>query len=270
MCNSCSTFLPYEIAKSIVTSVYTLNKGDTTIKNDMDSIRICNHCMGLLETRRRVQISQIEKPLICQMYEQLHKVKCELEPLVDLYKKMYDSIMDGDSKYSLQDAQSLRASIAKHAEQLDIISKRILNIPEDETNLKIQAAIRQATYQYIKEYVLNQPVLPTPAEIEKIKKGRSYRVTEVHQPLGIPKIRKVAVTTGWSPDNASENNVPDVSDDPLLQQMNIVRNYIQQARKANRFEEVASLEENLKMLKETYMSQQKRNAGSRNESVGQE
>jgi hypothetical protein len=42
----------------------------------------------------------------------------------------------------------------------------------------------------------------------------------------------------------------------LIEQMNIVRNYIEQARKAQRFEEVESLQENLKMLKETYRQQQ--------------
>lgn len=46
-------------------------------------------------------------------------------------------------------------------------------------------------------------------------------------------------------------------ENPLIEQMQIVRNYIDQARKAHRFEEVASLEENLRMLKETYRQQQR-------------
>lgn len=39
--------------------------------------------------------------------------------------------------------------------------------------------------------------------------------------------------------------------------MKIVRNYIDQARRAERFEEVVSLEENLRMLNENYRQQQR-------------
>jgi len=39
-----------------------------------------------------------------------------------------------------------------------------------------------------------------------------------------------------------------ISDDPMVQQMNIIRNYISKAREANRFDEVSMLESNLRDL----------------------
>jgi len=44
-------------------------------------------------------------------------------------------------------------------------------------------------------------------------------------------------------------------DDPMIQQMNIIRGYIQQARSANRFDEVSMLENNLKELQVEYRRQ---------------
>lgn len=70
------------------------------------------------------------------------------------------------------------------------------------------------------------------------------------------KIKRVAVTTGWSPANVSEGEV----EDPLMQQISNVRNYIEQAKKANRMEEVASLKENLEFLKARYKEQAGRGA----------
>merc|ERR1711913_239961 len=46
-----------------------------------------------------------------------------------------------------------------------------------------------------------------------------------------------------------------VYDDPMIQQMNIIRDYIQQARSANRFDEVSMLENNLKELQVEFRRQ---------------
>lgn len=181
---------------------------------------------------------------------------------------MYNSLTSGDTTFQLQDAQSLRSSIAKQAEVLDAVSKRILAIPPNPEYPKavlLQTSVRRATSQYIKDYLLVLPVLPSPSELDKIKKERAMRNTEVPQYTSITNIKKVAVTTGWSPDNVTEDVIPEISDDPLIQQINIVRNYIEQARKAQRFEEVASLQENLDLLKETYQMQlRETNAGKVN------
>lgn len=164
---------------------------------------------------------------------------------------MYSSLSSGDSTFQLQDAQSLRSSIAKQAEILDVLSKKILAEPVDSNTNKVyhlQNTIRRATSQYIKDYLLVLPVLPTPAELERIKHERLTRNHhETAAPAAFGPVKKLNITTGWSP--SSITNQQSSSDDPLLEQINIVENYIEQAQNAGRFEEVAVLRENLKMLR---------------------
>lgn len=63
---------------------------------------------------------------------------------------------------------------------------------------------------------------------------------------------KLKLEDGWSPvTNANVN-----SDNPMVEQMNIIRNYIKQAKEAYRFSEVASLERNLQELNEEYFKMQ--------------
>lgn len=170
---------------------------------------------------------------------------------------MYSSLISGDSTYHLQDAQTLCSSIAKQAERLDAISKRIQELATDDSlkTLHLQATIRRATSQYIKDCLLMLPSLPSPAELERIRRNRTAAPL-LH--TAVTSVKKVAVTTGWSPDNVTGETVPDIAsdDDPLIQQINIVRNYIEQARKVERFEEVAALQENLNMLKDMYRNRE--------------
>lgn len=172
---------------------------------------------------------------------------------------MYNSLTSGDTTFQIQDAQSLRTSIAKQAETIDAISKQILAIPNEPDQGKaavLQTSIRRAASQYIKDYLLTLPIPPNVAELEKIKKDKATRNVEMPRHSNITNIKKVAVTTGWSPVNVTVDEPEITSDDPLMQQINIVRNYIAQARKAHRYEEVSSLKENLKLLKQAYHKQQ--------------
>lgn len=166
--------------------------------------------------------------------------------------------MSGETTYHLQEAQNLRTTIAKQAEALDTVSKKIAALPVDPDAPKVgslQSSVRKAISHYIKDNLLTLPVLPSPAEVEKIRKERLVKQKESMEPevrATNVKIKRVAVTTGWSPANVAESGD---SEDPLVQQINNVRNYIEQAKKANRMEEVASLKENLEFLKARYREQ---------------
>lgn len=173
---------------------------------------------------------------------------------------MYTSLVSGETTYLLQDLQSLRTTIADKAQMIDTLSKKIASLPIDTETPKaaaLQNSIRKATSIYIKDYLLTLPAPPTVQELERFKKNYLTKSVEDDlTPAPRTSIKKVTVTTGWSPANISNDNIVVEEDDPLLEQMNIVRNYIDQARKAQRFEEVASLQENLEMLKKTYKEQQ--------------
>ncbi|GJQ76321.1 putative metal ion binding protein [Trypoxylus dichotomus] len=241
MCNNCSEFLSYETARIIVIPKYSGDSGiNIPNKGDNDSIRICRHCMVMLENRRFIQMQQMAQPTICLLYEQLQKLKMQVQSSVELYEKMYNSLIAGNTTFHLQDAQSLKTTIAQHAKTLDTLSKNIALVPADPDAPK--------------DYILTLPVLPTLAELEKIKQSRLSYMDEIEKGAEL-SVKKVTVPTGWSP-NVVEAP-PEQDEDPILQQMNIVRNYIEQARKAHRYEEIVSLEENLKLLKESYKQQQK-------------
>ncbi|CAH0550029.1 unnamed protein product [Brassicogethes aeneus] len=256
MCNSCSYFLTYETAQTIVAPVHT-NNGSESQASESESLRICNHCLDMLECRRRVQIEQMMQPLICQLYNHLQTVKSQVQNSVETYHKVYNSLTSGERTYLLQDAQNLRTTIAKNAEILDTLSKKIASMPIEPDTPKqhnLQNSIRKATSIYIKDYLLTLPAPPTVEDLEKIRAEHAMKVVEEdYVPVMRNNIKKVTVTTGWTPTKAENES----DEDPLIEQMNIVKNYIDQARQAQRFEEVVSLQENLKMLKETYMQQQR-------------
>ncbi|KAJ8967405.1 hypothetical protein NQ314_002912 [Rhamnusium bicolor] len=266
MCNSCSYFLPYEIAQTIVAPVNNGSDREPATGKEGDNLRICNHCWNMLDCRRRVQIEQMKQPIICQLYSHLQKNKFHIQNTVDMYEKMYNSLVSGETTYLLQDLQSLRTTIADKAQMIDTLSKKIALLPVDPGMPKaaaLQNNIRKATSVYIKDYLLTLSAPPTVQELEKIKRNRSIGVVEDDIPTPKPSIKKVTVTTGWSPANVTNETTVVEENDPLLEQMNIVRNYIDQARKAQRFEEVASLQENLQLLKKMYREQQKEEYGKK-------
>lgn len=63
------------------------------------------------------------------------------------------------------------------------------------------------------------------------------------------------IVSGWIPSEATINFSD--KDDPMIQQMNIIRGYIKQAKQAQKFDEVTMLEQNLRELSQEYLRQQK-------------
>lgn len=70
----------------IVTTVYT-DMNNLSSKTE-DNLRLCAHCMNKLESRNQVQMLQGTQPLICQLYNRLQKIKCDLQSSVNLYEKV--------------------------------------------------------------------------------------------------------------------------------------------------------------------------------------
>lgn len=88
----------------------------------------------------------------------------------------------------------------------------------------------------------------TQLENSSTTKATTSSVTSLIRPtqLGASLVQE----SGWRPRVKGES-VKD-SQDPMIQQMNIIRDYIHQAREANKLDEVRMLENNLKELQEEY------------------
>lgn len=62
------------------------------------------------------------------------------------------------------------------------------------------------------------------------------------------------IDSGWKPMEIGSNKTS--FDDPMLQQINIIRGYVKQAKQAQKYDEVRMLEENLKDLQQEWWRQQ--------------
>lgn len=57
-----------------------------------DTLRICNHCLGMLENRRRVQNDQMIKPKVWHLYLLLQNNKKDIQTSVDMYNKVINIV----------------------------------------------------------------------------------------------------------------------------------------------------------------------------------
>lgn len=251
----------------------TPSVSEIILKEPEDTIRICSHCLHLLENRKEMQDSRMARPIITGLYEQIEGIKKEVGPDLLMYEKIIQSLYDGDSVYMLTDVSALRGKIGHSAEVVDELSKKVLSqkCSKGSREEALQKSIRLAAIKFIKENMLTLP--PIPCE-EDIKRNQQRRVAEISQKIerdrivareafdrydlsgttAYPVTSKKSGSTMKSVDNWSgfqQQHQSSVSD-PLIEQINIIKGYIKQAREGMRFEEVATLEENLRELKHEY------------------
>ncbi|XP_075229149.1 rabenosyn-5 [Lycorma delicatula] len=277
MCNDCSNFLRISTARKI------LDKPEDEDNSGDQTLRICTHCLKVLETREQIREAHNCKPIICQFYERLMSYRAEADENATVYNKMVSSLCCGETEYSLTDAQALRMNILKQAEKIDALSQKIAVLGTKDTEtppsgqaFRLNKSIRSATTAYLRSQLLNLPILPTESELKhaqfkrrqemeaKIKEekmqdarlrspgSRPEPVTYSPQHKPTVEPQAVSVGQGWVPEKKQFYDL----DDPLILQMNIIKNYIQEAKAAHKFDEVSSLEANLQELNEEYWRQQ--------------
>ncbi|XP_055912783.1 rabenosyn-5 [Eupeodes corollae] len=283
MCNDCSKFLPLDDALELAS--LTLSRTDPIPKSKderLNSIRTCDHCLWLLETRKEMHDSRTCRPPTSVIYDEIQQLKKNILPDIDMYLKIINSLYSGDSIFTLADASALRGKIGQVAEIVDLKSKKILMLPCQEGTREeaMKKSIRLSCVQFIKERMLSIPPLPGEVEIKKIqdkKRMETEQRIETERRLALEAYEKYGLAEGsdgagsaesyasgsalrtldnWSAYQISTSGV--ASNDPLVEQINIIKGYIKQARTAMRFDEVATLELNLRELqKEFYMQHQK-------------
>lgn len=272
MCNACSFFMSYEFARKLVlpmvaddqqllpkavlrrpSSVMSLVSGGTLI-------RICKDCNLLLQRRDKMVEQKSHKPVIIQMYERLKEAMDEIERLVPIYIEIIESLNLGETDYQFRDAQEVKIKITKLAERVDSLSKR--KGTEEETNsrtLQLQSSVKMAASQFLRNMVLGLPSVPTPEDIVRFQSQRLAQVQrriqlekQATNSKELPKKQAVSSDTGWCV--GTMRNL-DNADDPLLQQIENIRNFITQARKEHKYDEVRMLEINLQELESEYSKQ---------------
>ncbi|KZC15067.1 PREDICTED: rabenosyn-5 [Dufourea novaeangliae] len=255
--------------------------------------RICMHCANLLDAREKQKAKHFDKPIVCQFYEKMKTYMKEASQYVKMYNKMWESLSDGESTYNLEDAQALRVKIAKLGENIDIISKRIsvlgircVENPPQEQELRLHQMVRVSAMIFLKEELLTVQALPSEEkygelqnerqkrlearikyerqlEEEPREKSKELRKRETWSNEVRPSLREnkpVVVlnqSQGWGPSNVTPK-MPS-SMDPIIEQMSNLRAYIKQARDDCRYDEVATLENNLRELQSLYFTMNQSN-----------
>uniref|UniRef100_A0A182ND31 FYVE-type domain-containing protein n=1 Tax=Anopheles dirus TaxID=7168 RepID=A0A182ND31_9DIPT len=312
MCDGCSLYLSFDDAYRIVQQPNVATGGS----NETSSFRVCEHCLHLLLNRMEMQDARRNRPTITQLYDRLRQEQADIEPHIPMYRRILDSLYEGDVIFRLSDASALREKIGRSAEQLDSISKAILALPfaAGSREEALKKSIRLACIAYIKERMLSIPPLPVEEEIKKIQQKKRqetarrlererllaleayerYELLQVaggagggdtsSEPLntisssstssstastaemtngryyGTAAAPSVSTMDNWS--GTQTGPLRHVTSDPLIDQINIVKGYIRQAREALRFEEVATLERNLAELTQEFYQRQQRDGES--------
>ncbi|XP_003703620.2 rabenosyn-5 [Megachile rotundata] len=260
--------------------------------------RICTHCANLLDAREKQKAKHFDKPIVCQFYEKMRSYMEEASQHVKMYNKMWESLSEGESTYNLEDAQTLRVKIAKLGENIDLISKRIsvlgircVESPPHEQEVRLHHMVRVSAMIFLKEELLSVQALPSPERYTELQKERQRRLeariayerqleeeqrekskeqrnkkdiwnnSDARSSLKENNQDKPAVvlnqSQGWGPSNVTP--MMPSSMDPIIEQMSNLRAYIKQARADCRYDEVATLESNLKELQSAYFTMKQSN-----------
>ncbi|XP_017763467.1 PREDICTED: rabenosyn-5 isoform X2 [Eufriesea mexicana] len=256
--------------------------------------RICTHCANLLNAREKQKAKHFDKPIVCQFYDKMRAYMKEASQHVEMYNKMWESLNEGESTYNLEDAQALRIKIAKLGENIDLISKRISvlgtrcveNPPQDQ-ELRLHHMVRMSAMIFLKEELLSVQALPSEERYAELQKERQRRLEariayerqleeeqrerskeqrkkdswnlEVRPTVKENQPNAVVLnqSQGWGP--SSITPIMPSSMDPIIEQMSNLRAYIKQARADYRYDEVATLENNLKELQSAYFTMKQSN-----------
>jgi rabenosyn-5 len=213
------------------------------------------------------------------LYEKIIEIRRDIEPDIPMYSKIVNSLYEGSSTFKLSDASALREKIGRSAENIDQISRHILSLQfaPGSREEALKKAIRLSCVSYIKERMLEIPPLPLEEEIRKLQVKRSQEIAdriERERQMAMEAYDRYELHSDSREDSSSASKVVSTfstmdnwssyqskatqasHSDPLIEQINIIKGYIRQAREAMRFEEVATLEMNLNELKQEFYNRQ--------------
>lgn len=134
-------------------------------------LRLCDHCLWLLETRQEMHESRTCRPPVVQIYSDVKQFQKNVLPDIEMYLKIINSLYEGESIFTLNDASALRGKIGQVAEAIDILSKRILALQCEPGSREesLKKSIRLSCIQLIKDKMLSLPPLPKEEEIRQIQ-----------------------------------------------------------------------------------------------------
>ncbi|XP_037539887.1 rabenosyn-5 [Nematolebias whitei] len=256
-------------------------------EKDDEKIRCCHHCMDTLLKRQQKLEEKEHVPVVVKLYERLRMCMEKVDEKAPEYIRMAESLNAGEITYNLDTAGGLRLEVQKYYELIDALSKKILTLgvknepPPHPKVLQLQRMIRYTATLFVQEKLLGLMSLPTKEKYEELKEKRKRdqekrlqqerlasqeslrrrQEFEKNRPPAngelpqAPREPRMTKAGGWLP-SADSVHIRSELEDPLLQQIENIQSFLRQAREAQRADEVAMLEENLRQLQEEYDQQQ--------------
>ncbi|XP_025016336.1 rabenosyn-5 isoform X2 [Tetranychus urticae] len=241
-------------------------------------IRVCIDCKVLLDRRNQQMYEQHSRPIICQMYEMHRENVDEAHRLIEQYLQIIDSLRNAECNYKVEatHGQEVRIKLVRLGEKIDAMSRRINalgvqgDIPLNPSQRQLQSRIRAAAVNFIQQKLSGLPPIPTQAEYEKLREEKLKAEEAALNTPNDPKLNRsskvysgstsksnqnpVLAKDGWTPEvKIKDVNLEDM--DPMLIQINQIKEFIDLARKANKYDEASMLEANLRELEIEYMMQ---------------
>ncbi|XP_040909030.1 rabenosyn-5 [Toxotes jaculatrix] len=258
-------------------------------EKDDEKIRCCHHCMDTLLKRQQKLEEKDLMPDIVKLYERLRMCMEKVDEKAPEYIRMAESLNAGETTYNLDTAGGLRLEVQKYYELIDALSKKILTLglkddpPPHPKALQLQRMVRYTATLFVQEKLLGLMSLPTKDKYEELKEKRKQeqekrlqqerlaaqevlkrrQESERNRPPvstngelpQAPRAPHMTKAGGWLPSADSVHTRSEL-EDPLLQQIENIQSFLRQAREAQRTDEVAMLEENLRQLQDEYDQQQ--------------
>ncbi|XP_059188261.1 rabenosyn-5 [Centropristis striata] len=255
-------------------------------EKDDEKIRCCHHCMDTLLKRQQKLEEKDHTPDIVKLYERLRMCMEKVDERAPEYIRMAESLNAGETTYNLDTAGGLRLEVQKYYELIDALSKKILTLgakvdpPPRPKALQLQKMIRYTATLFVQEKLLGLMSLPTKDKYEELKEKRKQEQEKRVQQERLealkrkqesektrpppstngelpqaPRAPRMTKAGGWLP-SADAVHTRSELEDPLLQQIENIQSFLRQARVAQRADEVAMLEENLRQLQDEYDQQQ--------------
>uniref|UniRef100_A0A5S6QW56 FYVE-type domain-containing protein n=1 Tax=Trichuris muris TaxID=70415 RepID=A0A5S6QW56_TRIMR len=245
-------------------------------KERENTIRICRECDKLLLRRQRQQEQSSEQPFIVTQYENFVSLVNEVKKKHQSYLKVNESLCAGEAVYELDFGHQLRNKIINMLKQVDSLSENILSLTPAEAGtrwssqqLLLQRNIRLFAVDFIQRTTSELPSLPSANQFKEISAERKENIRQDFDRTSRKyaeimdegrELRNALQSHGKSVYGPLSNGQLDNVEDPLQQQITLIRKYIKQAAMSGDVYEVDALKKNLDELEAEFAG--RRNAWS--------
>uniref|UniRef100_A0A8B9H5T3 Rabenosyn, RAB effector n=1 Tax=Astyanax mexicanus TaxID=7994 RepID=A0A8B9H5T3_ASTMX len=191
-------------------------------EKDEDRIRCCRHCMEALLRHQHKLEEKDHVPDIVKLYERLRICMDKVDEKAPEYIRMH-----------------LKEMVTK-----PLLTLGTVRFPMEQCLLLLPFSFFHL-----------QAALESQKRHSEIDKNRTTLNAngDALRPAGGPRMTKAG---GWLPLSDTAHSRSRELDDPLLQQIDNIESFLKQARAANRTDEIAMLEENLRQLQDEFDAQQ--------------